>query len=393
MNEQATFSSIDINLLDYSPYQPRVTYNKFSLDELAESIRKHGIINPILVRKKGERYEIIAGERRVNAAKLVGLKKIPAIIKNVDDNDALELALIDNIQREGINPIEEATAYNEILKNKSLTEDELSKNLGKSKSFVSNKLALLSLPESIKEAVANWKIGERHARSLLNVKDDTKKEELLGRIIKEKLTVKELDTIIKKEEKGSDNMNNTNFFPNMEQPQTQTDQSASLNSMNMQSMPATPASQEPTIPPVTNPIPDFSVPTENNNGGMQMPSGEQPLFTAPAQANDTVANGMSSPTPTPSMPETPVIEGFTQEGPAPMPAVEEPIVNVTPIDSAPANEPVMSQGEPLYDIPITATPEPPAATDINKVKELLNSNGISYKSYSNETGHCIIIEL
>ena len=386
-------SIIDIDVLDYSPYQPRVTYNKYSLEELAGSIRKYGIINPILVRKKGERYEIIAGERRVNAAKLVGLKKIPAIIKNVDDYAALELALIDNIQREGINPIEEARAYETLLKNQSLTEDELSIKLGKSKSFVSIKLALLSLPESIKQAVADWKIGERHARSLLSVKDDKKKEELLDRIIREKLTVKELDTIIKKEEKGSDNMNNTNFFPNMEQPQTQGNQTTTLNSMNMQSMPAAPTMPPINEPPLTNPIPDFSVPAENNNGGMPLPSGEQPLFTAPAQANDTVVNGIDTPSPTTSIPETPSIEGFTQEGPAPMPPIEEPIVNVTPTEPAPVNEPVVSQSEPLYDIPITATPEATTGTDINKVKELLNSNGIAYKSYSNETGHCIIIEL
>ena len=386
-------SIIDIDVLDYSPYQPRVTYNKYSLEELAGSIRKYGIINPILVRKKGERYEIIAGERRVNAAKLVGLKKVPAIIKNVDDYAALELALIDNIQREGINPIEEARAYETLLKNQSLTEDELSIKLGKSKSFVSIKLALLSLPESIKQAVADWKIGERHARSLLSVKDDKKKEELLDRIIREKLTVKELDTIIKKEEKGSDNMNNTNFFPNMEQPQTQGNQTTTLNSMNMQSMPAAPTMPPINEPPLTNPIPDFSVPAENNNGGMPLPSGEQPLFTAPAQANDTVVNGIDTPSPTTSIPETPSIEGFTQEGPAPMPPIEEPIVNVTPTEPAPVNEPVVSQSEPLYDIPITATPEATTGTDINKVKELLNSNGIAYKSYSNETGHCIIIEL
>ncbi len=179
-------------------FQPREVFNDQALKELAISIREHGVIQPILVRKFGEKYEIIAGERRYKASTMAGLTKIPAIVKNLDDKESSKVALIENLQRRDLTPIEEARTYQKILDLDEMTQEELAKTMGKSQSAVSNKLRLLSLPDEIQEALLKEEISERHARSLLNVEDKNVQLDLLKEIVNNKMTVRELDSKIKK---------------------------------------------------------------------------------------------------------------------------------------------------------------------------------------------------
>lgn len=178
-------------------FQPREVFEDQALKELAISIREHGVIQPIIVRKIGSKYEIIAGERRYKASTMAGLTKIPAIIKNMDDKESSKVALIENLQRKDLTPIEEARTYQKILDLDDLTQEELAKTMGKSQSAISNKLRLLTLPEEVQDALLHEEISERHARSLLNLNDPQKQVELLRRVISSRMTVRELDKEIK----------------------------------------------------------------------------------------------------------------------------------------------------------------------------------------------------
>ena len=457
MGQEEKITKISIDLIIPNAHQPRKIFNNESLKELSLSIKEYGILNPILVRKKDNLYEIIAGERRYRAAKLANLTEVPVIIKEVDELKLAEIALIENLQRENISPIEEAKSYEEILKLSNLREQDLSNMVGKSQSYISNKLRLLKLPPVIQEALINKKISERHARSLITVNDIDKQTELLNRVINEKLTVKELDTIInekeitdaeiksaiddimkslnisndlennKKEEKESDKMNNGNFFPNTNQ-NLGTDQNISLNSMNMQTLNTMPNQPLPGEMPVAGPatMPSFDV---------QQPSStyNQPTQEIPA------ASPMASTSPIPNfgispMPEAPAPQVPTLEVPSAMPSIE-PLVQNTPVDnnmgmplsyeqpvgpeiSAPnpmmdqplfdPNSQILPQSQPAmptepsvpsmpsYEVPVTTEMPLPPVEPQNKLVEVqtfLNNNGINYKTYSNETGNCIIIEL
>ena len=178
-------------------FQPREVFNDQSLKELAISIKEHGVIQPIIVRKIGEKYEIIAGERRYKASTMVGLTKIPAIIKNMDDKESAKVALIENLQRKDLTPIEEARTYQKILDLDEMTQEDLAKTMGKSQSAISNKLRLLTLPEEVQDALLHEEISERHARSLLNVSDPNAQVDLLKRVIATRMTVRDLDKEIK----------------------------------------------------------------------------------------------------------------------------------------------------------------------------------------------------
>ncbi|MBQ7137246.1 MAG: ParB/RepB/Spo0J family partition protein [Bacilli bacterium] len=181
-------------------FQPREVFDERALKELALSIREHGVIQPIIVRKIGTKYEIIAGERRYKASTLAGLTKIPAIVRNLDDKESSKVALIENLQRKDLTPIEEARTYQKILDIDNITQEELAKSMGKSQSAVSNKLRLLTLSNKIQEALLNEKISERHARSLLNVPDEKERERLTELIVEKRLSVKDLESIIKNKE-------------------------------------------------------------------------------------------------------------------------------------------------------------------------------------------------
>lgn len=178
-------------------FQPREVFDDRALKELAVSIKEHGVIQPIIVRRIGSKYEIIAGERRYKASTMAGLTKIPAIIKEMDDKESSKVALIENLQRKDLTPIEEARTYQKILDLDEMTQEDLARTMGKSQSAVSNKLRLLSLPEEVQDALLHEEISERHARSLLNLNDPNKQVELLRRIISSRMTVRDLDKEIK----------------------------------------------------------------------------------------------------------------------------------------------------------------------------------------------------
>ena len=191
---------VDLYLDDIIPnrFQPREVFNEQALRELADSIRAHGVIQPIIVRKIGDKYEIIAGERRYKASAMAGLTKIPAIIRNLDDKETSKVALLENLQRKDLTPIEEARTYHKILELDSMTQEELGRTMGKSQAAIANKMRLLSLPDEVQEALLHDQISERHARSLLNLDSREEQINMLHAIIEKRMTVRELDNEIRK---------------------------------------------------------------------------------------------------------------------------------------------------------------------------------------------------
>lgn len=211
MNREPLIQNVNIDLIIPNRFQPRLTFDEKTLNELAASIKEHGIIQPLVLRRLGDKFEIIAGERRYKAATLAGLTEVPAIISNIDDNKSAELALVENVQRKNLNSLEEAKSYKKILDKEGLTQEELAKKIGVSQSTVANKLRLLNLTMEAQDALMNEKISERHARSLLTVTDPKVQVDLLNRVINERLTVRQLDDEIKK-------LNGEIVFEPMENP-------------------------------------------------------------------------------------------------------------------------------------------------------------------------------
>ncbi len=200
---------IELNIEDVLPnrFQPRIKFNEDAINELSKSIKEHGVIQPIVVRPIGDKFEIIAGERRYKASRMAGKTTIPAIITDLNDKDSAEVALIENVQRENLTPIEEAISYKKILDMGYITQDALATKLGKTQSTVANKLRLLNLEDDVQEALLNEKISERHARSLLKLTNKEQQKQMLNRIINERLTVRRADEEIEKMLNG----NNNNF--------------------------------------------------------------------------------------------------------------------------------------------------------------------------------------
>ena len=194
MEKEIVYVSLD----DIIPnrFQPRLSFDEDALNELAKSIRQHGIIQPLVLRKVGNKYEIIAGERRYKASYIAGLTKVPAVIIDLNDNESAEVAIVENIQRKNLSPIEEAKSYKKLLDRGYLTQDELAIKMGKTQGSISNKLRLLNLSEVVQNALLNNEISERHARSLLRLDDSEEQEEVLHRIITERLNVRDTDTLI-----------------------------------------------------------------------------------------------------------------------------------------------------------------------------------------------------
>ena len=193
-----TILNISIDLIMPNRFQPRLVFDEKALNELADSIKEHGIIEPIIVRPLNDKYEIIAGERRYKAACIAGLTKVPVIVKRLSDYKSAQVAVIENVQRRNLNPMEEAKSYKRILDHGLKTQEELAKEIGVSQSTIANKLRLLSLAEPVKQALSENKISERHARAPLKITSLDKQEELINKVITERLTVKELDDEIKK---------------------------------------------------------------------------------------------------------------------------------------------------------------------------------------------------
>ena len=183
-----------------NPYQPRKSFNEESLQEMAESIKELGIVQPIIVKKSIKGYELVAGERRTKAARLAGLETIPAIIKDFNDQEMMEIALVENIQREDLNPIDEANAYENIIRISGMTQDEFAKKFGKSRSHVTNMLGLLTLPSNTKRLVQNKKLSMGHARALSKIEDNNKIDELATKAVVNSISVRDLEKIITEED-------------------------------------------------------------------------------------------------------------------------------------------------------------------------------------------------
>ena len=198
MNLESGVLQVHIEDIIPNRFQPRLNFDEQGLKELADSIREHGIIQPLVLRKLGEKYEIIAGERRYKAAQLVGLTTVPAVIANIDDNKSAEVALVENVQRRDLTAIEEARSYKNLLDKGYLTQEQLAKRMGLSQPAVANKLRLLNLDEEVQQALLEERISERHARTLLSLSDKAAQREWLHKVINERLTVRQLDIELKK---------------------------------------------------------------------------------------------------------------------------------------------------------------------------------------------------
>jgi len=187
------------NKIDFNPYQPRTFFSDSALNDLAQSIKEHGIIQPLVVTKKsGDRYELIAGERRLRSSKLIGLDKVPVIVRDETSQKKLEFALIENLQRENLNSIEIARAYSRLMSEFNITQEEVSKKVGKARSSVANTIRLLSLPQEAQNALSGGSITEAHAKQLLSLEDETKQLNMLKKILRHSLTVADTGKEIKR---------------------------------------------------------------------------------------------------------------------------------------------------------------------------------------------------
>jgi len=188
---------VDIDLIDPNPSQPRAAFADESLNGLAESVKAHGVVQPILVRRRGARYELVAGERRWRAAKIAGLTKIPVLVKDVADADLLEVALVENVMREDLNPIEEAQAYRNLIDKVGATQEALAERFGRDRSYITNYLRLLRLPEDLQQLVKEKRLTTGHARTLLGLEDVDLQRRAARQVIQKDLSVRATESMVK----------------------------------------------------------------------------------------------------------------------------------------------------------------------------------------------------
>ena len=336
---ESTSRVMEIDIDDILPnrFQPRIQFDEEEILELSDSIREHGVIQPIVVRPLGDKYEIVSGERRYKASVLAGKETMPVIIRNLNDKESAEIALIENVQRKSLTPIEEALSYKKILDMGYITQENLASKIGKSQSSVANKIRLLNLSDEVQDALLENKISERHARSLLKLTEKQQQNYMLNKIITERLTVRKTDEeiakLLTKEEslsesrdsqkiieKGENTMNNTMFgMPNASQqpasnsfdifatPQTQeaSNMSQPVENNTMFGIPSQPAAPE---------VPNMASPVENNTmfGMPSQPAApEVPNMSSPVE-NNTIFE-MPPQSATPEVPVTaPIIESSEQ---------------------------------------------------------------------------------
>lgn len=200
--EQSRYEMIPVDSITPSPLQPRKKFREESLEELAASLKEHGVVQPVIVRPSGTGYELLVGERRWRAAQMAGLKAIPAVVREAEPSECLQVALVENLHRDDLNGIEEASAYRQLMEEFGLTQEEISQKVGKSRSAVANALRLLQLPVEIQASVVAEEITTGHARALLALQGDPYQETLLKRIIEEGLSVRETEELVRKRLSG-----------------------------------------------------------------------------------------------------------------------------------------------------------------------------------------------
>ncbi len=191
-------NQLNVSEIKANPYQPRKNFDQEALEELAESIKEHGILQPIVVRKSAEKYEIVVGERRFRAAKLVKLKKVPAIIKELTDQQMMELAILENLQREDLTPIEEAEAYQKLMEALNLTQEQLAFRLGKSRPHIANHIRLLALPENVRKLISDKELSMGHGRTLLGLRSKKLIPDTATKVVKENLNVRQLENLVQR---------------------------------------------------------------------------------------------------------------------------------------------------------------------------------------------------
>ena len=190
-------TNVKISELRSNPYQPRQVFKQEALQELSDSIKEHGVFQPIIIKKSIKGYEIIAGERRVKASQMAGLDEIPAIIRDFTDEEMMEIALLENLQRENLNPIEESRAYKKLIETLNITQEELAKRLGKSRSYITNMIGLQTLPAPIQDMISDNKMSMGHARVLSKLENENQQKELADKIIEDGMSVRELENLTK----------------------------------------------------------------------------------------------------------------------------------------------------------------------------------------------------
>ena len=191
-------SEVDLSSIVPGPMQPRVNFDEAALESLAESIKTHGVVQPLLVRRRGEEFELIAGERRWRAAKMAGLTRVPVLVKDVSDDNLLEIALIENIQREDLNPIEEAQAYRRLIENVGLTQEALATRIGRDRSYITNYLRLLKLPPDLQQLVIDGRLSTGHARTIVGLSQADIQRRLARQVIEDGLSVRATEILVQK---------------------------------------------------------------------------------------------------------------------------------------------------------------------------------------------------
>lgn len=196
--DEESVQEIKISELRVNPYQPRKSFSEEAIAELRQSIEIHGVLQPLIVRKSIKGYEIVVGERRFRASQQAGLKTVPVVVKELSDEQMMEIALIENLQREDLNPVEEAYAYRKLMSELNYTQEELSKRVGKSRPHIANHIRLLSLPENILSLIAEGKLSMGHGRTLLSLKNEEKMHAVANKVVKEKMNVRDLEKLIQR---------------------------------------------------------------------------------------------------------------------------------------------------------------------------------------------------
>jgi len=363
---------VDINEVLPNRFQPRIQFDEEEILELSDSIKEHGVIQPLVVRTVGDKYEIIAGERRYKASVLAGKETVPVIVKNLNDKDSAEIALIENIQRKNLTPIEEALSYKKILDMGYITQENLASKLGKSQSAVANKIRLLNLSDEVQEALLENKISERHARSLLKLSTSKQQNEMLHKIISGRLTVRKADEEIEKMknnnqedgdndtqkiiEKGEIDMNNNMFgMPNVPQ-------STGFDIFGTGSQ--EPIQTQTVVNDTTTPVTSNSIPTFDIFGGSTSTVEHQPQ-TAPVMETPAVSEIPTMPT-TPVFEVSPTMEVSVPEAQPMAPVMETPAVSEIPtMPTTPVFEvnPTMEVSVPEAQ-PMAPVMETPAVSEI-----------------------------
>ena len=189
---------IDLDSIDSSPEQPRARFDEAALERLANSIQEHGVVQPVIVRRRGLRYELIAGERRWRAAQKIGLRKIPVVVREVQDHELLEIALTENVQREDLNPIEEALAYQKLIERVGLTQEAVATKFGRDRSYITNYLRLLRLPNDVQRLVEEGRLSTGHARTVLGLPHEDQQRRAARQVIEKGLSVRATEALVKK---------------------------------------------------------------------------------------------------------------------------------------------------------------------------------------------------